>query len=268
MKYDEFFRKHPVFFGKELAEYMSSRGEVGPRAQASLLDYYRKTGRVVAIRRGVYAVIPTGADPGLYPIDPFLVAAKLTHDAVLSHHTALEFHGRAYSVQEHFTYSALRPLRPVTFRSHVFHGIAFPQALQRAGKENFVVSVAERAAMDIRVTSLERTLVDVLDRPDLSGSWEEIWRSLESIEFFDLNSVIEYTILLANATTAAKVGFFLEQHREVLMVEDRHLKSLRELGPKQPHYLERSKRQSGRLISDWNLVVPQEVYERAWGEVL
>ncbi len=122
--------------------------------------------------------------------------------------------------------------------------------------------------MQIRVTSPERTLVDVLDRPDLSGSREEIWRSLESIEFFDLDKVAEYAILLGNATTGAKVGFFLEQHRELLMVENHHLNPLHDMRPLQPHYLDRTKRKSGRLMPEWNLVVPGEVFERAWGEVL
>lgn len=122
--------------------------------------------------------------------------------------------------------------------------------------------------MNLRVASLERTLVDVLDRPDLSGSWEEIWRSLESVEFLDLDKVVEYALLLVNATTGAKVGFFLEQHREPFMVEDRHLKALHDLRPRQAHYLDRSKRTPGRRVSEWNLVVPGEVLERAWGEVL
>jgi len=268
MKHDEFFRKHPVFTGEELAKYLSSPGEVGARAGEALLAYHRKTGRVVRVRRGLYAVIPRGADPESYPVDPFLVAAKLTPDAVLSHHTALEFHGRAYSVREYFTYSASRPLPPLKFRAHVFRGAKFPGALRRAGKESFGVSAAERAGLEVRVTSLERTLVDVLDRPDLSGSWEEIWRSLESVEFFDLDKVVDYALLLGNATTGAKVGFFLEQHREPLMVEDRHLKALNDLRPRQPHYLDRTRRKSGRFMSKWNLVVPREVSERAWGEVL
>jgi hypothetical protein len=53
-----------------------------------------------------------------------------------------------------------------------------------------------------------------------------------------------------------------------LMVEDRHLKELHDLRPRQPHYLDRARRASGRLVSQWNLVVPSEVLERAWGEVL
>ena len=75
-------------------------------------------------------------------------------------------------------------------------------------------------------------------------------------------------MLLGNATTAAKVGFYLEQHRESLMVEDKHLEILRDLGPKQPLYLERSNRRTGRLVSGWNLVVPTEILDRAWAEVL
>ena len=44
----------------------------------------------------------------------------------------------------------------------------------------------------MQVTILGRTKVDVLDRPYFSGSQEEIWRSLESVEFFDINRFIEY----------------------------------------------------------------------------
>ena len=268
MKHEEFFRKHPVFTGEEMADYLASRGEVGSRTKEALLAYYKKTGRVVSVRRGLYAVVPPAANPASFPVDPFLVAAKLTKDAVLSYHTALEFHGHAYSVHEHFVYTASRPLSPFTFRSHVFRGTRFPESLRRAGQENFGVATMDRSGMEVRVTSLERTLVDVLNRPDISGGWEEIWRSLESVEFFDLDQVVEYALLLANATTAAKVGFFLEQHRELLMVEEEHLKSLHCLRPRQPHYLDRNKRKSGRLVSGWNLVVPREVLERTWTEVL
>lgn len=267
MKHDGFFRKHPVFTGDELARHLATCGEVGRRAQEALLAYHQKTGRVLRVRRGLYAVVAAGADADSFPVDPFLVAAKLTADAVLSHHTALEFHGRAYSVREEFTYSATRPLSPLTFRSHVFRGTRFPQALLRAGKQHIGVETAERAGMELLVANLERTLVDVLDRPELSGSWEEIWRSLESVEFFDLDKVLEYALLLGNATTGAKVGFFLDQHRSPLMVEESHLKALHDLQPLQPHYMDRARRKPGRLVSEWNLVVPREVLERTWGEV-
>ncbi len=268
MKHEAFFRKHPVFTGEEVADYLSSCGEVGSRTREALLAYHRKTGRVVSVRRGLYAVVPPGADPASYSVDPFLVAAKLTKDAVLSYHTALEFHGHAYSVQNNFVYTASRSLSPLTFRNHVFCGVRFPESLRRANQEDFGVVRLDRFGMEVRVTSLERAMVDVLNRPDLSGGWEEIWRSLDSVEFFDLDKVVEYVLLLGNATTAAKTGFFLEQHRESLMVEEKYLKLLHDLRPGQPHYMDRAKRKYGRFVSEWNLVVPGEVFERTWAEVL
>ena len=268
IKHETFFRSHPVFTGEEMAAHLAANGEAGTRTQESLLSYHTRAGRLLRVRRGLFAVIPPGANADTFPVDPYLVAAKLTRDSVLSHHTALEFHGRAYSVWQQVTYSASRPVEKVAFRSHVFQGTRFPEALRRLGKEHYDVLTQERAGVPVGVASLERTLVDVLDRPHRSGGWEEVWRSLESVEFFNLDRVVEYALLLNNATTVSKVGFFLDQHREALMVEERHLKPLREMRPRQPHYLDRHRRGSGNLVADWNLVVPVEVAERSWTEVI
>jgi predicted transcriptional regulator of viral defense system len=269
MKHVAFFRKHPVLTGEELDIYLSATGERSSRAKESLLTYHRKVGHLVLVRRGPYGVIPPGADQETYPVNPFLVAAKLAGDSVLSHHTALEIHGHAYSVREQITYSASHPVARFSFRSHVFRGVRFPHALCSAGKENFGVNMVDQSGMEAPVTSLERTLVDVLEppRPDLSGSWEEIYRSLESFQFFDLDKVIEYALLLGNKTTTAKVGFFLEQHSESLMVTEDHLKSLENNLSRQPHYLENTMRYHGKLIKRWKLVIPDALLEQTWGEV-
>jgi len=87
------------------------------------------------------------------------------------------------------------------------------------------------------------------------------------VEFFDLDAVIDYAFKLESAVTVAKVGFYLEQHREELMVDDHHLDRLRERVPRQPMYLERGKREPGKLLSRWNLVVPERILNRGWAEV-
>ena len=266
MRHEAFFRSHPVFTGDEFAEHLSFGGKDGTRTKESILAYHTKTGRIVRIRRGLYAVVPPGSHGDSFPVDPYLIASRLARDSALSHHTALQFHGRAYTVWQQFSYQATRPAVPLTFRSNVFRGTRFPSALVNRGVQMFDVLNVERANVSLRVASLERTLVDVLNRPRLSGGWEEVWRSLESVEFFDLDRMVEYALLLSNATTVARVGFFLEQHRDVLMVDEAHLARLRHHRPRRPHYLDRARR-GGRLVTEWNLVVPTDVMERSWAEV-
>lgn len=267
MKLNAFFSTHPVFTVPELDRFLAEAGTVNKATRKALLAYHRQQGRIHPVRRGLYAVIPPGASADTFPVDPYLLCSKLTHDAVLGYHTALEFQGKAYSVFDRFYYLAGRPSLPVKYRSYEFQSVMFPKRLQNKKEELFSVELDERNGLDVRVTSLERTMVDILDRPDLGGSWEEIWRSLESIEFFDLNKVVQYALLLENATTIAKVGYFLEDHRESLMVEESDLKPLRKLLPKKPHYLDRTNRKKGRLVSDWNLIVPTAITERSWAEV-
>jgi hypothetical protein len=88
------------------------------------------------------------------------------------------------------------------------------------------------------------------------------------VEFFNLDTVVEYALLLGNATTIAKVGFFLDQHREALMVEEVHLRALRASKPQKAHYMARLGKPPGRFVADWNLIVPMEILERSWAEMI
>jgi predicted transcriptional regulator of viral defense system len=264
MRFDEFLASHPVFRVEELSAMWN--GKPNKWTLKATLAYHRKQGHIILVRRGLYAAVPPGASPDTCPVDPYLLASKVADDAVLAYHTSLEVHGKAHSIFEWFRYLTSRDTRPLVFRSNRFEGSRPPAALRARRQEDFGVKTVERSGVPVRITSLERTLVDVLDRPDLSGGWEEIWRSLESVEFFDLAQVVEYALLLENATTASKVGYFLDQHRKALMVEDDHLEPLKSRRPKRPHYMDRSRRDKGQLVPEWNLIVPVYVANRSWEE--
>jgi len=268
MKLQDFFSRHPVFTYEELVEFLVTEGSQNVKTRESILNHYTKTRRLVRARRGLYLTVPQGHTPEKCPVDPYLLASKMAPDSVLAYHTALELHGKAYSVHEEFLYLTRSRSRPLNFRGQRYRGVAFPKKLIEKDLESFGVAMLERSGLDVQVTILERTLVDVLDRPSLGGTWEEIWRSLELVEFFDLDKVVEYTMHLGNATTAAKVGFFLEQHKDTLMPNEDHLDRLRSHIPVQPHYMVRNGRKAGRFVRGWNLVVPPEILERRWEEML
>ena len=262
----DFFAAHPVF---TQAEYVAARaGEVGgsPRTAESLLVRHGGTGRILHVRRGLYATVPPGAAAETFRPDPYLVATKLAADAALAFHAALQFRGKTYSVWHRYAVLARTGLRPLQFRGDEFVGVKPPRVLAGLSGRDAGVVTEPHAGGVVRVTSYARTLVDLFDRPDLGGGWEEVWRSLEMVEFFDLDDVVAHALLRASALVAARVGFFLEQHRDSLFVEERHLVPLREKSPRQPRYLDRA-REPGRLVKPWNLIVPARVLERRWAEV-
>jgi predicted transcriptional regulator of viral defense system len=210
--------------------------------------------------------VPPGAAPDAFRPDPYLVATKLADDATLAYHAALQFRGKTYSVWHRFTVLTSIRIRPLHFRGDDFVGARPPRSLYGLAEHGGGVVSEPHAGGVVRVTSFERTLVDILDRPDLGGGWEEVWRSLETVEFFDLDAVVSHALRRSSALLAARVGYFLDEHRDALFVEDRHLEPLRERAPRRPVYLDRS-REPGRLVKSWNLIVPARVRERTWEEV-
>ncbi len=141
----------------------------------------------------------------------------MAHDAVISYHTAMEIHALAYSVGSVVDFNSDEKIGHLICEYGQYQQVAHPAQL-KPQKIFLETKLHDRMGMDIRVTIIERTLVDCLHRPELSGRWEEIWRSFESINFLDIDRLIQYALELNNATTIAKLGFFLEQHQEQFSV--------------------------------------------------
>jgi len=264
---EKFLTANAVFTVAELGSFLAKRGTTKTAARDSVLRHYKEAGRIILIRRGLYAVVPIHSDPKLYQVDPYLVASKVKPDSVLAFHTALEVHGKAYSIFRRFTYFSAHRTAPFKFQSNEYVRVAPPSVHSKRSMSGIGIKTITRSGVYVNVTSLERTLVDVLDRPDLSGSWEEIWRSLGSVEYFDVEQVIKYTRTLKNATTAAKVGFFLDQHKDQLLLDGAYITPLRRLVPRQPHYLERANRKDCKFVPEWNLMVPNRILNKVWDEV-
>jgi len=257
-----YLKRHRVF---RVEQFEAATGLSGAGRKASL-DYHRKRGHILPIRRGLYWVVPPGGTPENCPVDPFLVGGHISADAILAYHSALELHGRAYSSFNEVQFLTDRKIRPFDFRGTHYRAVTTPPALVRAGHRSLGTETLDRSGTSIRVTGLERTLVDALDRPGLCGGWEEVWRSLDMIEYLDLALVCDYVVALDNATTAAKVGWYLEVNCNPLMVDQQTLEKLSRLAPASPHYLNRSSTEPTRYLSRWNLVLPLSVAEQSWEE--
>jgi predicted transcriptional regulator of viral defense system len=263
MNMEAFLSHNQIFTIEEVRTAL--RMEKSSSTLDNLLAYHLRQGHIIRIRKGLYYTIPRGANEKTHPVDPYLIASKMTADAILAYHTSLGFHGKLHSLRTDFIYVTKRKLKPpFIFRKSAFKGISVPKGtLVNPGCG---VEVVDYHGCKLRVTTLERTFVDILDRPNLIANWEEIWRSLEFIEYLDLQQVLAYAKLLNNTTTYARVAFFLDQHREMLGLSEKDLAVFDAFRPKSPHYLDRQSQEPNQLISRWNLIVPKSLLNRTWEE--
>ncbi len=264
----DFFATHSVFTTDEIAAYLAERGSKSPRTRSNLLQHHARRGHIVLIRRSVWAAVPPGTTPEQWSPDPYAICARLTPEAIVGYHAALALHGLAYTVWSeyaYFTAAAQRP--PFEWRGMTFRPVLHPAALRRAKRETAGTAIVDRGGVDVRVTTPERTLVDCLHRPELAGGWEEIWRAADSVQYLNIGALVDYALLLGNATTIAKAGLLLEMHQTALGVMPRDLERLAAARPQAAHYLDRRTRSGGRLLARWNLIVPEAMLARDWEEL-
>ncbi|MDE0437688.1 MAG: transcriptional regulator [bacterium] len=267
MDYEAFLDGEPVFTGSDLAAYLADRGVARPAEEADRLEErWLRSGRVVAVRPGLFAVVSDGIDPARFQPMPSLVATKMAPDAVVSHHAALDFWGISYSLWFDAVYSATDPAPPMVYGAVRYRGVRFPERLIESSNQHFGVVEQSYADGAVRVTTIERTLVDTLADPDYGGSWDEIYQSLTRADSINVATVAAYCQARdGGAALRAKVGFFLDQHRELWGIADSDLDQFRPQGPRATTFIfDTFARKRTRYIEDWNLVVPVEVVERQW----
>lgn len=263
----KFFYSHPVFRYETFAEFMTERKIVLPNSWRKSLQYHVRAGNIVLIKRGLYGVLnPMMDNKNTFYIDPYLVAGVASEDSIIAYHTALELHNVAYTTFETLTFLTKKHMRSFSFQTQKYKAIQPPNVLFKRTKDNFAVETITRSNVMIKVTNIERTIVDVIARPEISGGWEEILRSLEHLVVFNVRTLIDYLMYLNNASIIAKVGFFLDMLITAQGIDKVELNQLLKYIPKQPCYLERSKREKGCLVKKWNIIVPEKVLKCTWEE--
>lgn len=221
-------------------------------------------GKLVRIRRGLYAALSPSQDPSTFTPDKFLVGSKIKGEGFLGYHTALEFHGFANSGVYNMVYVCVKATK--RFEEFPFSGLRF-KAVSPKDIQTGVIE-EEYLGQPVRVTSRERTFVDCLDRVRYAGGWEECLKSLESIRGLNFDQLIKYSLSQENDFLARKVGFALELLREsstfYSYLSEKKLEELSERTGGSPRYLKGARKASSKPVHDerWNLYIHPEFKEK------
>lgn len=222
---------------------------------SSMLQRWQRQGITMQIRRNLYCMVdPVSGQP---TVSKYEIGSHLASSAYINYHTALEFHGIAHQPFNEVMVSCKSRITPFSFDDTDYH--IFQDKLGTIGV------VTPKGNPLVRVTNLERTLIDCFDRIDRAGGIEELQHCMESVVLLDENKLSDYLKLYNKSFLYQKTGFLLEQIKDRVHISDEFINTCRVMGKNHVKWLTNSD-ESDTFIKEWQLYVPQlitneQVYE-------
>jgi len=255
-----FFGATPVF---DRGEYARAVGrDPHDRIVTAMLAHHLRSGNIRRISRGVFRSVPKNVRPENQALDRLVAASKLRSGGVIAYHSALELQGCAKT--EGCEIQVIAPGDPGIFKTADFV-CRFVSPPCRLPPTEGVMSV-DCQGLAIKATSLERTIIDLLDRHKLAGGAEELFDCLDLVAELsrgvDIDAMVSFAEKLGNGAAAGVLGYWLECERDRLDVPDSTLQQLRMLAPGRPRYALGAKPGQGRAATGWNVILPDQIVER------
>jgi predicted transcriptional regulator of viral defense system len=213
----------------------------------SIIGAYKKKGLVACVRRDLFVAMSLETKQ---PVPTrYAIASHAAPGAYVSHHSAFEYHGLANQVYfEVFAASRTR------FRSFEHDGLTYtcvPSA--------FDAGVEEKND-GVRVTDLERTVIDGIDDFEKSGGLEELLRCIELAPFLDPKKLLNYLSLYEKGVLYQKTGYILEHFKKPLKLPDDFFADCeRGISGARRYLYSGLRREPHPLNKDWALYVPEDL---------
>lgn len=215
----------------------------------SMLARLMDKGLVKKIRNNVYSCVNPAT--GEVMVSKYQIACANRNSAYISHHTAFEYYGLANQV-----YYEVYVSSDIRFRDFEFEGIKYKRIASKLNKG----VVQPRNSEGIRVTDLERTVVDSIKDFEKIGGFEELINCLSTVNYLDEEKLKAYLNAYDIQALYQKTGFILEQYMNEMQISSEFLEYCKRQTGKSTRYLLRESRYDGIYNSEWKLVIPEEIF--------
>ena len=214
---------------------------------STTLNRWKKAGVVYQIRRDLYCMKnPVGNIPAVHK---FEIASKISDSSFLSYHSALEFHGLGHQI-----FNVVMVSSKSAFRSFVFDDYDYKSYVTKDIGMNGVIT--SRVNPNVRVTNLERTFVDCIDRVGRAGGAEEIFHCFEGLYEMDFLKIERYLNIYNKVCLYKKVGYVAERLRDTVDVPEDFVAKCREIGKATVSNFSTTEK-CDVFIKEWNLYIPK-----------
>lgn len=161
------------------------------------------------IRRDMYAVIDLTT--GNIYANKYLIGSCISESAVISYHSALEFHGLANQVYNTIYVSDSKKFRSFEYDNIIYEHI-YNSNLEGIDQINY--------GAILKVTNKERTIIDSIDRVKYSGGIEEVLYALDAVQNIHEHLLLKVLKQYNNFLLYQKVGYLLSIFKEDLHLTD------------------------------------------------
>jgi len=242
MKYLEELHRLKIFHKKEVVELTNDEN-----VAKEILRRYKKQGLISQVRRDLYAATDLASKVSL--ASKFEIAGNITSSSCLAYHAALEYHGLAHQVFYELYISSKE-----IFNNFDYEGISytFCKSKSDVGVVNPVTDPL------VRVTDLERTILDCIDRIDLSGGLEELIECFAIITYVNENKLLDYLYHFDKQVLYQKTGFILGYFQKEMKLSEVFFKLCKSKIGKSTRYLTDTQ-ESNIYFKEWKLCAPENI---------
>ncbi|MDR3246016.1 MAG: hypothetical protein LBT50_06240 [Prevotellaceae bacterium] len=202
--YLEYIHKLQIFTKDNIVQLTGSESSA-----KELLRRYKKSRLVTQIRRNMYAANDLATKAVV--VSKYQIGSNITPTSYLAYHAAIEYHGLASQI-----FNTVYVATEQDFTNFDFDGTSF--ICCRSKMWNGVES--QKYDSLIKVTNIERTIIDCIDNIGLGGGLEELVLTLVLVPFVKEKLLVEYLNLYNKHTLYQKAGFILSYFQKELNLSD------------------------------------------------
>lgn len=205
--------------------------------------------RVLRLEGGKYLVVPLEAGPDrLWTENSFVISSYLIEDGVMAYWSALRIWNLTDQLPRTVFIQSTKRKRNLTILNVDYRFVAVQE------KRYFGNTTVKIQNHPVPVTDLEKTILDGLSRPDISGGILTLADALKlAAQSIDINRLIDYLVRWEGGTVPKRIGYLIEHEKINFDNRERLINKLQSLITKGISLLEPGAGKTGKISTRWQI---------------
>ena len=224
-----------------------------------ILHSLKKKKWILTLKSGLYAIVPL--DIGVkgsesYIVHDFVIASYLVKPYYIGFWSALNYHGLSDQIPRTVFVSTTKAKKPLNILNTEFNFI-------QLHKNKFIgIEEIEMEEYKIKISNINKTVVDCLDHSEHCGGIDEISRSIFfNHEELNFKKIRNYGIKMKNITIFKRLGYILEK----IELLDKYEEILRGIKLTKGYpMLDKIAHKKGKYNEKWKLIINVNIEPKRW----